>query len=194
MTTRIPLFDQLTKHFKDLFPTFLGVFLAFYLNDVWVDRQERQSIEQIKQTLQEELAQNIAQVKPQLEYHRMMQDSADYLAKLFSQNQDESTLPQPSFWTGLGGNHLSDAAYHTAISTQNLAKMDLQVATAIAGAYSAQRNYESILQSARSALLSKDWPNYISWINYMRWSASNLKYAEQTIVKTHERALEALAQ
>lgn len=158
MTVRIRPLESLIKLFKDLFPTFLGVFLAFYLNDVWVNRQEQQSIYQVKQTLQEELAQNIAQIKPKIEYHQMVEDSANHLANLYFQSQDESKLPQANFWNGLGGDHLSDAAYHTAISTQNLAKMELKVANAIAGAYSAQRNYESILQSARSALLSKDCP------------------------------------
>lgn len=192
MTARIHLFDRLTKLFKELFPTFLGVILAFYMNDVWVNRQEKQSIDQVKETLQEELTQNIAQIKRQIEYHQMVEDSAAHLAKLYVLDQDESKLPLANFWNGLQGSHLSDAAYLTAISTQNLAKMDLKIANAIAGAYSAQRNYESILQSARSALLGKDWPNYISWINYMRWSANNIKFAEMAIVQTHEKALESL--
>lgn len=194
MTARIYLFDRLTKLFKELFPTFLGVILAFYMNDVWVNRQEKQSIDQVKQTLQEELTQNIAQIKRQIEYHQMVEDSAAYLAKLYYLDQDESKLPLADFWNGLQGSHLSDAAYLTAISTENLAKMELKVANAIAGAYSAQRNYESILQSARSALLGKDWPNYISWINYMQWSANNLRFAEMTIIRTHEKALESLVQ
>ena len=194
MTPRIYLVDRLTKLFKELFPTFLGVILAFYMNDVWVNRQEKQSIDQVKQTLQEELTQNIAQIKRQIEYHQMVEDSAAYLAKLYYLDQDESKLPLADFWNGLQGSHLSDAAYLTAISTENLAKMELNVANAIAGAYSAQRNYESILQSARSALLGKDWPNYISWINYMQWSANNLRFAEMAIIRTHEKALESLVQ
>ena len=194
MTARIFLFDRLTKLFKELIPTFLGVFLAFYLNDVWVNQQEKQSIDQVKQTLQEELTQNITLIKRQIDYHQMVEDSAAHLAKLYFLDRDESKLPLANFWNGLQGSHLSDAAYHTAISTQNLAKMELKIANAVAGAYSAQRNYESVLQSARSALLGRDWPNYISWINYMRWSANNLKIAEMAVVQTHEKALECLKQ
>lgn len=192
MAAKNQVLKGIIKLLKELFPTFLGVFLAFYMNDVWVDRQEQRSLQQIKQTLQDELSKNIGKVKPEIEYHQILEDSADHLAILYYKTKDKSQLPPANFWDGIGGVHLSDAAYQTAISTQNLAKMDLNAANAIAAAYSAKRNYESVLQSARSALLIKEWPNYMSWINYIRWSSNNLRFAEMEIIQTHEEALKLL--
>lgn len=173
---------------KELFPTFLGVFLAFYLNDIWVHRQEVQLARQVQQALEIELRQNLGQIKEQLPYHQVMYDSAVIVSNMYHEKGGKG-IKSTYFWRGIGASQISDAAYLTSISTQNLAKMNLPLLISIADAYSAQRDYESILESARVALLGKEWPNYLVWLNYMRWTASNLIEAEKKVIQTHEKAL-----
>ncbi|MEN0004116.1 MAG: hypothetical protein AAF798_08235 [Bacteroidota bacterium] len=178
--------------FRELLPTFLGVLLAFYLNDQWVRSQEQQLLQQLQQTLRVELQENLERVEGQIAYHELMQDSAAIIASMYYQVEDKADLPSANFWRGIGASQLSDAAYLTTVSTQNMAKLDLPLVIAVASAYSAQRDYESVLESARQALLIKEWPDYLVWLNYMRWTASNLLAAEQEIIETHQHVLALL--
>ncbi len=178
--------------FKGLFPTFLGVYLAFYLNDRWVFNQEQALIAQLKETLKIEILENLEQIQSQIPYHEMLYDSSNQIATKYLTEKDRSAIPYATYWQGIGASQLSDAAYLTAISTQNLAKMDLPLTLTISNAYATQKDYEGIVESARIALLAKNWPDYITWLNYMRWTASNLLSAEQKVVSSHEAVLKLL--
>lgn len=180
------------KILAQILPVMLGVYLGFALNNYGERRSMRKKVDTYQHMLQNEIKDNLKQVKRVLPYH----DTLALRVQDLLNSEDIKKEFENFRFTGLRPGMVHKSAFDTGIQTGVLQEFDLDLIQRLNRLYAFQDSYEKYNLTMMSTFLSKDFPEEKKQIKSLFTALSmnmhDVINFENQLAASYEKVLEQL--
>jgi hypothetical protein len=176
MKEKITIWKKIKEFLFQMIPVMLGVYLGIVAGNWNADKQHTQLKAQVLEKINTEVKSNKKRVENAIIYHKQLSDSVKIafatippeLLKL-SVTELPDTIAQV-FWQGTRTGTLKNSGYQTALATDVLANLDVNIVSLLADIESQQRNYEEVGSTYVNTIINKGGDTkLIDFLNFIKF-------------------------
>lgn len=191
-STKAKIKSGVWKFIREMIPVMLGVYFAFALNDYSEQRKTDKQFAEYKALIKKEISQNLNNIKPNFEYHKIFKDDLVVFTKA-----DEPLKKFNEYnMKGLRPGFVSSSAYQTGVQTGIIQEFDLDMIQKLNNLYTFQSKYDDYNKSMLEGFINKSIPQnddeVVNIAANLIMSINDVIISEENLMSFYSKILEKL--